>query len=84
MCDRLQVDSATASSSRKDNPRPYYTFEPGILKREGGHCYENVCGTLRANAGDNQMAVAYTLKLRGGLIRISKEMAVLVRLARAL
>ena len=38
------------------------TFEPGILKREGGHYYKNVCGTLRANAGDNQMAVAY----RGG------------------
>lgn len=35
------------------------TFEPGILKREGGHYYENICGTLRANAGDNQMAVAY-------------------------
>ena len=35
------------------------TFEPGILKREGGHYYKNVCGTLRANAGDNQMAVAY-------------------------
>ena len=66
MCDRLQVDSATASRARKDNSRPCYTFEPGILKREGGHYYKNVCGTLRANAGDNQMAVAYTLKLRGG------------------
>ena len=35
-----------------------YTFEPGIASREGG--YEGVSGTLRANAGDNQMATAYT------------------------
>jgi DNA (cytosine-5)-methyltransferase 1 len=34
-------------------------FEPGIAKREGGHIYDGVCGTLRANAGDNQMSVAY-------------------------
>ena len=35
------------------------SLEPGIAAREGGHVYENVSGTLRANAGDNQMAVAY-------------------------
>ena len=35
------------------------TLEPGIAAREGGHIYEDVSGTLRANAGDNQMAVAY-------------------------
>ena len=35
------------------------TLEPGIAAREGGHVYEDVSGTLRANAGDNQMAVAY-------------------------
>ena len=35
------------------------TFEPGIASREGGHIYENVSGTLRANAGDNQMSAAY-------------------------
>ena len=31
-------------------------FEPGIAAREGGHIYEGVSGTLRANAGDNRMA----------------------------
>lgn len=36
------------------------TFEPGIASREGGHIYEGVSGTLRSNAGDNQMAVAYS------------------------
>ena len=35
-----------------------YSFEPGIASREGGHIYEGVSGTLRANMGDNQMAVA--------------------------
>lgn len=42
------------------------TIEPGIAAREGGHIYEGVCGTLRAEAGDNRMAVAYTLKIRSG------------------
>lgn len=35
-------------------------FEPGIAAREGGHVYENVCGTLRADPGDNRMSVAYS------------------------
>ena len=42
------------------------TFESGIASREGGHIYEGVSGTLRANAGDNQMATEYTLKIRSG------------------
>ena len=66
---RSSADKKIVFGKRKDNSRPCYTFEPGILKREGGHYYKNVCGTLRANTGDNQMAVAYTLKLRGGVIR---------------
>ena len=57
------------------------TFEPGIASREGGHIYENVSGTLRANAGDNQMSAAYTLKIRsrcegggkGALIQTEKS-----------
>lgn len=32
-------------------------FEPGIASRVGGHIYENVAGTLRANAGDNRLAI---------------------------
>ena len=38
------------------------TFEPGIAAREGGHIYEGVSGTLRSNAGDNQMNVAYCVE----------------------
>lgn len=33
------------------------TFEPGIASREGGHVYKDVSGTLRADPGDNRMAV---------------------------
>ena len=34
-------------------------FEPGVMSRCGGHIYEDVAGTVRANAGDNQQAVVY-------------------------
>ena len=44
---------------RGDTPLVAYSFEPGIASREGGHIYENVSGTLRSNAGDNQMSTAY-------------------------
>ena len=43
-----------------------YCFEPGIASREGGHIYENVSGTIRANSGDNQMATAYAMQDREG------------------
>ena len=42
------------------------SLEPGIASREGGHIYEDVSGTLRANAGDNQMSVAYSINHQGG------------------
>lgn len=37
------------------------SLEPGVAAREGGHIYEGVSGTLRANMGDNQMSVAYSV-----------------------
>ena len=49
-----------------NNTPAVLTFEPGIASREGGHIYEGVSGTLRANAGDNQMATAYTMQDREG------------------
>ena len=49
-----------------NNTPAVVTFEPGIASREGGHIYEGVSGTLRANAGDNQMATAYTMQDREG------------------
>ena len=50
------AENCVGAADREGVP---YTLEPGIAAREGGHIYEGVSGTLRANAGDNQMAVAY-------------------------
>lgn len=38
-------------------------FEPGIVKREGSDSrfVEDMCGTLRADMGDNQPAVCYAV-----------------------
>ena len=47
-------------------PSAVYCFEPGIASREGGHIYENVSGTIRANAGDNQMSTVYSVDQVGG------------------
>ena len=55
------AQDAERSSAADDREIPY-TFEPGIAQREGGHIYEGVCGTLRANAGDNRMACAYSVE----------------------
>lgn len=33
-------------------------FEPGAIKRMGGHAWSELAGTLRADMGDNQSAVA--------------------------
>lgn len=46
------------------------TFEPGIASREGGHVYNDLSGTLRANAGDNQMAVAYSIENHPAVSRV--------------
>jgi len=51
--------SPTLTCTHGGEPAVAYSLEPGIAAREGGHIYEGVSGTLRANAGDNQMAVAY-------------------------
>lgn len=51
--------SATLSTVQDQYLFQPITFEPGIARREGGHIYEGVSGTLRAKMGDNQMAVAY-------------------------
>ena len=50
------------------------TFEPGILKREGGHVYKGVSGTLRANAGDNQLAVVHGLDVYNQALTGDKSM----------
>lgn len=63
--------TVTAAAGMSGNNQPWVVYngeeisesavslEPGIAQREGGHVYDGISGTLRANAGDNQMAVAY-------------------------
>jgi DNA (cytosine-5)-methyltransferase 1 len=45
-----------------------YAFEPGMAKRDGNpnRFVEEMCPTLRANMGDNQIATAHAFKIRGG------------------
>ena len=56
------ASDAEGSVGADDCRGSFITLEPGIAAREGGHIYEGVSGTLRANAGDNQMAVAYSIE----------------------
>ncbi|GHV09342.1 DNA methyltransferase [Clostridia bacterium] len=42
-------------------------FEPGALKRIGGHVWANFVGALRADAGDNQSAVVYPIDMRNAV-----------------
>ncbi|GHU79202.1 hypothetical protein AGMMS49992_30880 [Clostridia bacterium] len=42
-----------------------FAFEPGASSRLGGHVWENITGTLRADAGDNQTAVVYDARGNG-------------------
>lgn len=50
----------------EDGPKkPSVCFEPGIMRRDcktGSHVSEGVAATLRANMGDNQLAVAYPIE----------------------
>ena len=54
-----------------------YGFEPGITQREGNPKRFNseVCPTLRANMGDNQVGVAYGFATKQMGLDVSKECA---------
>ena len=54
----LIQDEHTGALSTQ-NKQSVLAFEPGIASREGGHCYEDKTGTLRAEPGDNAQAVCY-------------------------
>ena len=55
----LIQDEHTGALSTLNN-QSVCAFEPGAASRVGGHVYEDdVAGTVRANAGDNQQAVVY-------------------------
>ncbi|GHV36015.1 DNA methyltransferase [Clostridia bacterium] len=48
-------------------------FEPGALKRIGGHVWENLVGALRADAGDNRAAVAIENHAADSRVKIRED-----------
>ena len=56
---RKEGQGTTTDVERSVGETSAVAFEPGAASRVGGHVYENKAGSLRANAGDNQQAVAY-------------------------
>jgi DNA (cytosine-5)-methyltransferase 1 len=42
------------------------SFEPWAARRLGGYVWEEVAGTLRAEAGDNRLSTCYVLDDQGG------------------
>lgn len=57
MAKESEVAPCLKATQYKNPPSIVVAFEPGIASRVGGHIYENVAGTLRANAGDNRLAI---------------------------
>lgn len=57
MAKESEVAPCLKATHYKKTPSIVVAFEPGIASRVGGHIYENVAGTLRANAGDNRLAI---------------------------
>ena len=58
----------SSESIGRTSERECIAFEPGLAKRDGSEnrFVENCTPTIRANMGDNQTAVAYTLQIRSG------------------
>lgn len=54
-------------------PGAVMSFEPGAASRVGGHTDENISGSLRANMGDNQTAVAIENHPTDGRCRIEQD-----------
>lgn len=60
---RKTAATDTEGSTGADDKCIAYAFEPGAASRLGGYVNENITGTLRAEMGDNQVAVAYGFPL---------------------
>lgn len=58
---KIDNDGIAFSLRSRDykDPQSVCCFEPGAASRVGGHVYEDISGTVRANAGDNQQSVCY-------------------------
>lgn len=67
----MDVSSGLTATLRAENHgHPPLVFEPGAVSRIGGHAWDDASGTLRADMGDNQMAVAIENHPTDGRARI--------------
>lgn len=59
---------------------PVICFEPGIAKREGNtsRFVDDMCGTLRADMGDNQPAVCYQQKTDDVYVMSERQISMMV------
>ncbi|GBR73983.1 DNA methyltransferase [Candidatus Termititenax aidoneus] len=83
-CESLQGDIAPRSGTQKNtsaNSRgsveKTICFEPGSSSRVGGHSWNNLAGPLRANAGDNQLAIAIENHPADSRMRMSNKVQTL-------
>ncbi len=79
-CDPTEIsrclDTSEANPDSNHGGVAVVALEPGAASRVGGHVYaDGKCGTLRANAGDNQQAVVMpeTFSLQGSMIGRSEK-----------
>ena len=63
---RKETPTDASRSTGTDDSQRCFCFEPGAAKRLGGYVWEGISPTLRAEAGDNQVATAYTMQDREG------------------
>ena len=65
--------SAEAGAGASGEGRAALAFEPGIASRKGGHVWEEVASTLRADMGDNRTCVALDFNPTDSRIKIKKD-----------
>jgi len=51
-------EDVTGTLRAEEHGHQPLVFEPGAVSRVGGHAWQDAAGTLRADMGDNQLAVA--------------------------
>ena len=72
---RKTAATDTEGSTGADDKCIAYAFEPGAARRLGGYVNENITGTLRAEMGDNQVAVAYGVQRQLSGVEVQEELA---------
>jgi DNA (cytosine-5)-methyltransferase 1 len=67
------TEEITATLRAEEHGHQPVVFEPGAASRVGGHVWEGRAGALRADAGDNQPAVAIENHPTDGRIKIDES-----------